>query len=105
MIKDTIFCCGERNNKTTTNYMAEVAGIFGLKFGEKFKLKEYGHIVEVPNYDGTWDEPVFFFSDDGIEYDSIYCFDVDDEDNVQLLFDIIVGKYEIVKLTGKELRE
>ena len=66
-------------------------------------MKEYGHIVEVPNYDGTWDEPVFFFSDDGIEYDSIYCFDVDDEDNVQLLFDIIVGKYEIVKLTGKEL--
>ena len=48
---------------------------------------------------------LFFFSDDGIEYDSIYCFDVDDEDNVQLLFDIIVGKYEIVKLTGKELRE
>lgn len=97
MIKDTIFYCGERNNKTTTNRMADVAGIFGLKFGEKFKLKEYGHIVEVPNYDGTWDEPVFFFSDDGIEYDSIYYFDVDDEDNVQLLFDIIVGKYEIVK--------
>lgn len=105
MIKDTIFCCGERNNKTTTNRMADVAGIFGLKFGEKFKLKEYGHIVEVPNYDGCWDEPVFFFSDDGIEYDSIYCFDVDDEDNVQLLFDIIVGKYEIVKLTGKELKK
>ena len=56
MIKDTIFCCGERNNKTTTNYMAEVVGIFGLKFGEKFKLKEYGHIVDVPNYDGGREE-------------------------------------------------
>lgn len=87
------------------NHMADVASIFGLKFGEKFKLKEYGHIIEMPNYDGGREELVFFFSDDGIEYDSIYCFDVDDEDNVQLLFDIIVGKYEIVKLTGKELKK
>lgn len=87
------------------NHMADVASIFGLKFGEKFKLKEYGHIIEMPNYNGGREELVFFFSDDGIEYDSIYCFDVDDEDNVQLLFDIIVGKYEIVKLTGKELKK
>lgn len=56
MIKDTIFCCGERNNKPATNRMADIAAIFGLKFGEKFKLKEYGHIVEVPNYDGGRDE-------------------------------------------------
>lgn len=34
------------------NHMADVASIFGLKFGEKFKLKEYGHIIEMPNYDG-----------------------------------------------------
>ena len=32
------------------NYMADVAGIFGLKFGEFFKLKDDGHIRNDGSY-------------------------------------------------------
>lgn len=102
MIKDTIFCCGERPIKSTTNRMADVAGIFGLRIGEFFKLKDDGHILEMRNINGGYDEVIFWFTEDGVEHDNWYSvLNADEEDNVHLLFDIIVGEYEIVKLTGR----
>ena len=87
------------------NHMADVASIFGLKFGEFFKLKDDGHILKMRNINGGYDEVIFWFTEDGVEHDNLYSvLNADEEDNVHLLFDIIVGEYEIVKLTGKELK-
>lgn len=88
------------------NYMADVAKVLGVELEEEFNLKTDGHILEMRNWNGGYDKVTFWLTENGVDHDNEHSvLNADEEDNVHLLFDIIVGEYEIVKLTGKELRE